>query len=283
MAQAGTRDKDGPGCVGRLTPTLRIATTEVQAMKPASLQQNTYDQFADRYAQPYAQANEGQFNFNRDFVIPQLLRVVGNVAGLTVLDAGCGEGIVSRRLAAGAAQVTGIDVSPRFIELARERDVLKAITYEVHDLSQPLPQYAQIFDVVVSNLVLNDLPDYQGFIATLSAVTKPHGRVVLSLNNPYSALIREKVESYFDAGKAVLYNMAKDGVAVYYFHHTMEEYMTAFQGAGLLLQRLFDLQITEEIVAKMPEQNRLFPWFALYHRFPFMVVLELIKVSFKQQ
>jgi 2-polyprenyl-3-methyl-5-hydroxy-6-metoxy-1,4-benzoquinol methylase len=74
-----------------------------------------------------------------------------------------------------------------------------------------MPQYRQHFDLVVSNQVLNDVPDYRGFLTTLSSVLKPSGRLVLSLNNPYSALIREKVASYFDTDTAILYGMAKQG------------------------------------------------------------------------
>jgi 2-polyprenyl-3-methyl-5-hydroxy-6-metoxy-1,4-benzoquinol methylase len=246
-------------------------------MKPVELRQNTYDQFADRYAQSYDQANTGQFNFNRDLIIPRLLQMVGDTEGLAVLDAGCGEGIVSRLLANRSATVTGIDISPRFIELARERDLTAAIVYEVHDLSRPLPQYERTFDLIVSNMVLNDVSDYRGFIATLGNLLKSNGRLVLSMNNPYSAVLREKVESYFDSGKAVLYNMARDGVAVYYFHHTLEEYVAAFHDAGLLLRRLADVRLPEELVAQLPAENRQFSWFPMYHRFPFMVVLELVK------
>lgn len=248
-------------------------------MKPEGLQQNTYDQYADRYAQSYDPATAGQFNYNRDLIIPRLLQLVGDTTGLAVLDAGCGEGIVSRLLAGRSASVTGIDIVPRFIELARERDPTKAIIYEVHNLSRPLPQYEHAFDLIVSNMVLNDLPDYRGFIATLSQMLKPNGRIVLSMNNPYSAVLREKVESYFDSGKAALYGMAQDGVAVYYFHHTMEEYMTAFHSQGLLLRCLVDLEMPEAWVAKLPEKNKEFSWYPMYHRFPFMLLLELVKPS----
>lgn len=245
-------------------------------MTPPMMRQNTYDQFADEYARWYAEAPAGAFHFNLEVIISRLLEVAGSPAGLTILDAGCGEGIVSRLLAAEAAHVTGIDVSPRLIAYAQERDQTQAIRYEVADLSRPLPQYAGSFDMVVSNMVLNDVPDYRGFIATIGSVLKPGGRLVLSMNNPYSALIREKVDDYFDSGKTVLYNMARDGVAVYYYHHTMEEYLTAFRQAGLLLRGLYDLRISEAMVARLPEQNRQFPWFSLYARFPFMVVLDLV-------
>ncbi len=46
--------------------------------------------------------------------------------------------------------------------------------------------YQRRFDLLVSHLVLNDVYDYQGFLTTLGTVTKGGGRLVLSMNNPYS-------------------------------------------------------------------------------------------------
>ncbi|MEZ4680640.1 MAG: methyltransferase domain-containing protein [Caldilineaceae bacterium] len=239
--------------------------------------QNTYNHYADRYAEGYTSSSGKQPNFNRDVVIPPLLDVVGDVAGLTVLDAGCGEGVVSRLLAERGATVTGIDVAPRFIELAQERDTSGTITYLCRNLSQPLPAYQGQFDRIVSNLVLNDVPDYQGFIGTLATLLKPGGRIVLSMNNPYSAVFRQKVDNYFDSTKATLYGMARQGIAVYYYHRTMEEYMTAFHANDLLLRRLLDVHFTEEDVKQFFASNRDFPWYDMYTRFPFMILLDLVK------
>src|ERR671939_531460 len=51
-------------------------------------------------------------------MLPHLLRLLGEVAGQDVLDAGCGEGYLARILAARGARVTGIDLSPRLVKLA---------------------------------------------------------------------------------------------------------------------------------------------------------------------
>ena len=165
-------------------------------------EQNTYDQCADEYAAWRADAERTQAP--DDQVLERLLECAGDVSGQMVLDAGCGEGFVSRILASRGAKVTAIDVSARLIDIARSRPGAEAIDYHVRDLSRPLAAYQAHFDLVVAHQVLSDVPDYRGFVATLAAVTRPGRRAVLSTNNPYSAVIREKVESYFDSGAAVV-------------------------------------------------------------------------------
>ena len=241
------------------------------------LAQTAYDQIATQYAQSQQHPAGQSFSWNHDLVIPNLLKVVGDVTGLTVLDAGCGEGIVARYLAALGATVVGIDSSAQLIGLAQVQNAQQTITYAVHDLTQPLSRYTQAFDVVVSNLVLNDVADYQGFVATLGRLTKPAGRLILSMTNPYSAVMREKVHSYFDSGTAVPY--AWGGEQVYHFHRTLQEYITAFRNAGFLLNSLTDVQMTDAMVAQLPPTNQELPWFAMYHRFPFFVILEFLKTT----
>ena len=61
---------------------------------------------------------EGDFNrrYNTD---PVLWRFLGDVSGLAVLDAGCGTGYLCNKLAQKGARVTGVDFSPRMIEVAK--------------------------------------------------------------------------------------------------------------------------------------------------------------------
>ena len=51
----------------------------------------------------------------------------------------------------------------------------------------------------------------------------------------------------------------------------------SFQEIALVLCRLYDVHMTEAMVAQLPAQNRHFPWYPFYHRFPFILILELIK------
>ena len=186
---------------------------------------------------PVTNASDDPFN-----MLSHILAALGDVAGLEALDAGCGEGYLARVLTARGAKVTGLDLAPRLIEMARARDPNGEITYGVADLSQPLPEYAGYFDVVASYLVLNDVEDYRGFAATLASVLKPGGRLVQTLNNPYDAMVRKYVPDYLESGMVHSYRgMGAMGITVHFWHRTVGEYVAAFVEAGLHLTKLAEL------------------------------------------
>jgi 2-polyprenyl-3-methyl-5-hydroxy-6-metoxy-1,4-benzoquinol methylase len=181
-----------------------------------------------------------------------------------VLDACCGEGFFSRILAARGAWVTGVDLSPRLIEMARERQSqmhasAELVDYRVGDLSLPLPDLAGHFDLIASHLALNDVRDHESFARTLYALGKPGARAVLSFNNPYSSLVRGHVKDYFASGATGVYGgMASLGVPAHYYHRTLEEYLDAFLGAGFRLAKLADVSWGEQH-GLLPEGTR-FPY-----------------------
>jgi 2-polyprenyl-3-methyl-5-hydroxy-6-metoxy-1,4-benzoquinol methylase len=202
----------------------------------------SYDDYPAEYAAYVARREEGGVEGDPLGILPQMLDLLGDVAGRAVLDAGCGEGYLARVLAARGARVTGIDLAPRLIALARAKEPQGKIVYRVADLSTPLPEDVGRFDAVTSYLVLNDLEDYRGFAATLAAALKPGGRLVLSLNNPYGAVVRKHVADYFDSGAVSPYRgLWASGIKVYHHHRTLEEYLDTFLAGGLHLTKLADL------------------------------------------
>ena len=107
------------------------------------------------------------------------------IAGRPVLDVGCGGGLLSESLAHAGAQVTGIDLAPGMIEVARlhaaERGL--AIDYRVaaaEDLAREVPgQYA----VVTCMEMLEHVPDPAAMIATLARLLAPGGDLFVSTLN----------------------------------------------------------------------------------------------------
>jgi 2-polyprenyl-3-methyl-5-hydroxy-6-metoxy-1,4-benzoquinol methylase len=233
-------------------------------MAAENLATSDYDAYADEYAVSVAWRERPEAGGDAYGILPDLLELLGNINNRKVLDAGCGDGYLARVLAALGAQVTGIDLSPQLIKMARGKNPDGDIDYRVADLSQPLPDDAGHFDAVASYLVLNDVRDYRGFVATLAAVLRPGGQLVLAINNPYGAVIRKHVADYFDSGAVSPYlGLWGAGIKAYYYHRTLADYLDAFLAAGLRLTKLADIPA----MASGPEPRTILPDGARFPRF----------------
>lgn len=72
----------------------------------------------------------------RDEMRARILAALPEVAGASVLDAGCGTGALAGELAWRGAEVVAVDISPRLVALARERHGA-AVDWRVGDLTDP--------------------------------------------------------------------------------------------------------------------------------------------------
>jgi SAM-dependent methyltransferase len=92
------------------------------------------------------------------------------------LDAGCGTGALSETILTLAAPsaVTGIDASAGYVAYARKRIQDPRIRFQVGDL-HALPFEMSAFDVIVSGLVLNFVPDKQRAVMEMARVVRPGG------------------------------------------------------------------------------------------------------------
>jgi SAM-dependent methyltransferase len=98
-----------------------------------------------------------------------------------ILEVGCGWGELAAWLARETgAEVVATDLSPRMVELARERGVQA----ELADV-QELPFADASFDVVVAAWMLYHVPDLNRGIAELVRVLRPGGRLVAATNSVF--------------------------------------------------------------------------------------------------
>lgn len=110
--------------------------------------------------------------------------VVGRIDGLEGIDLACGGGYTSRILVEqGAKRVVGIDISEGQIELAEEHEarLRQGIEYHVADASKPEIVRFGKFDLVTAAFLLNYSPSKRmlnDFMANITSLTKPNGRVV---------------------------------------------------------------------------------------------------------
>jgi 2-polyprenyl-3-methyl-5-hydroxy-6-metoxy-1,4-benzoquinol methylase len=220
------------------------------------LRTSGYDNYAAEYAAYVAWREQTEPEGDRFGLMPHLLGVLGEVAGQDVLDAGCGEGYLSRILADRGARVTGVDLAPRLVELGREKDPDRRISYRVADLSEPYPELEGRFDAVASYLVLNDVEEHRGFAATLARALRPGGRAVLAFNNPYDYVRRKGMAgSYFASGTAGPVGLSSVGVHVSFYHRSLAEYVDAFLAAGLQLTKIVDVDHPSVAALRVPGQE----------------------------
>lgn len=117
-------------------------------------------------------------HFNRDATGMRPL------AGLTVLDIGCGGGLVSEPLCRMGAKVTGIDPSERNIAIAKRHAEPQGLDIDFQAVRvEGLVAAGQTFDIVACLEVVEHVPDAGKFITECAALVRPGGLAIFSTLN----------------------------------------------------------------------------------------------------
>jgi ubiquinone/menaquinone biosynthesis methyltransferase len=112
----------------------------------------------------------------------------GDAKGMNALDLACGTGDIAARLASRGADVVGLDITHRMLQLAAPR--CPDVSFVTGDmLALPFP--ARTFDIVTTGYGLRNVPDIAAALAEIARVLKPRG-VLLSLdfNKPAHPIVR---------------------------------------------------------------------------------------------
>lgn len=128
---------------------------------------------------------EHRDKYRNELTDPTIMKAIGEPSGLTVLDAGCGEGYLSRILAKNGAKVTAVDSSAKLIEAARAQNLVDGlpISFDVKSVDA-LPYADDTFDLVVCNHLLNDLYDPSKPISEFARVLRSGGSLVILMLHP---------------------------------------------------------------------------------------------------
>src|SRR3989344_3285294 len=100
-----------------------------------------------------------------------------------VLDAGCGDGWLTRYLRATYPHTYGCDISSHLIGSAQTQD--PEGQYVVADMTTPLPYQENFFDNVLAVLSLHDVSDLASAYKHLGAVLRTGGTLIVVVANPY--------------------------------------------------------------------------------------------------
>jgi ubiquinone/menaquinone biosynthesis C-methylase UbiE len=137
-------------------------------------------------AKEYAFGTREYFDAIEDYryhvYAPWMREVIGfnRYAGKTLLEVGCGTGTDLLQFARGGALVTGVDLTPRSIEIARQRFAVYEQQGEFGEGdAENLPFPDNSFDVVYSFSVIHHTPDTKQAAQEIYRVLKPGGKAIV--------------------------------------------------------------------------------------------------------
>jgi SAM-dependent methyltransferase len=196
---------------------------------------------------------EGDFA-KRHLVNPTLLRMLGDVAGRRVLDAGCGQGYLSRMLAARGATVLGVEPAAALFDYSVEREAQlgQGIRYVRADLCE-LPDLGEPFDVCVSSMVMACIPEWERALAACVERLRSGGVIVVTLNHPCFERLwtawREHGEYRLDRYLADYEIQGLHGVD---FHRPLSVYLNKLIGLGCRIREVAEPGLSEAAAAEGP-------------------------------
>lgn len=109
-------------------------------------------------------------------------------SGSSILEIGCGAGIITKYLGRIASRVMAIDISPKNVELAREFATAPNVSFDVVDVIEKGEELGKHgpFDVIVAADVIEHIPktEYGGVFSTLEGLLNKTGRLILTFPSP---------------------------------------------------------------------------------------------------
>jgi ubiquinone/menaquinone biosynthesis C-methylase UbiE len=238
----------------------------------------SWNTIADDWAQ-HADRND----YRNLFLMPRMLAMLGELAGLRILDLGCGEGGYSREMARRGAIVTGVDGSPRLIEIARERTGDVHVTYRCANASALEELQDAAFDRVVAAMSLMDVQDYDRAVSEAFRVVGSGGELLMSITHPCFTMRAAAwrfdeaglpdtftVDHYFEREVWPDHITARFLAPVLRRHRTLEDYMTGAIDAGFILREFREGEPTEEELGQSDRFSRI-------SRIPYFLFLRWLK------
>ena len=143
-----------------------------------------------RVADWYHETVEDRASYQRDLIMPNLLRLMDIKKGQKILDLGCGEGLFTRRFARAGAEVVAIDISKELIEIAQRASAEEGEQYAFHPRffvsdAANIPMVASgSQDMVLINLALQNIQDVTSTLKECARVLKVGGQLFIVLNHP---------------------------------------------------------------------------------------------------
>ncbi len=195
-----------------------------------------------------------------------------SVNGMSILDAACGPGKYAEILLSRGANVTGFDLSPTMVQLAKERNPERG-QFFLHDFSQPLEMFDnESFDVVLCALALHYIPNWEPTIREFCRVLKPNGHLVISIEHPFFEYTYFNSQKYFEVEHVTCtWKGFGRPVEVNSYRRSLHDCIAPLTGNGFYIDQLVEPKPVPEFEALDPKH------FKELNNFPAFLCIRAVK------
>lgn len=200
----------------------------------------------------YEELLSGEGTYQKEVILPNLLRLLDLRPGQKVLDLACGPGFFSKEFIKKGAKVIGVDISGEFVEIARQ-SAIGAEFYVSSAEKFPFIKSGSI-DKAVIVLALQNIEDAGAVLKECSRVLKSGGTLSLVLNHPVfrnpkvtswgydekNGIQYRRIDEYLSESKAKIQMHPGDApeITTVSFHRPLQYYFKAFGKNGFAVTRL---------------------------------------------
>jgi 2-polyprenyl-6-hydroxyphenyl methylase / 3-demethylubiquinone-9 3-methyltransferase len=185
-----------------------IAMKDAPSIDPAEIAK--FSALADEWWDPAGtfaplhKFNPVRLRFLKDFAARHFKRCGGGrpFQGLTLLDVGCGGGLVAEPMAEAGFAVTGVDASEKNVAAAKAHAGTQNIAVDYRlATAEDLAAAGETFDMVLALEIVEHVADLDGFLAAAAKLVRPGGLMaVASLNKTLKSLALAKVGAEYVLG-----------------------------------------------------------------------------------
>lgn len=216
-------------------------------------------------------SKEGHY-YHQHVIFPQVLRLLDLKTNDSLLDLGCGDGVLGRAIPKNI-YYQGIDLATDFINTAKNQDKNSLHNYAVGDVTKPLPISKNDFTKAAIILALQNIASPQLALQTAAKHLFRNGKLVIVLNHPIFRIPRltswgideknktqyRRINQYMTPLKIPI-NMhpgLKNVQTTWSFHFPLSKYSDFLQEAGFVIEKIEEWASDKTSVGKASKmENR---------------------------
>lgn len=230
--------------------------------------------------------NSDSDSYQVKVILPNILRLLDIKPDDFILDVACGTGFFSREFYKYSKNVTGVDISPELINIAKTSNM--DINFYVSGADDLKFTKDNSIDKAVCILAIQNIENLNGVVSEVSRVLKKGGKMFFVINHPFfripkaSSWIEDtdvrarRIDKYMSESKIKIemHPGEKNSSYTISFHRPLQVYFKTFEKNGFVVKRLEEWN-SHKVSQNGPRKNA---EDTARKEFPMFMMMELVKL-----